>query len=323
VIGLAGVALTSRAERIARVTGVGQALLGGVLIGAVTSLPGIITSVSAAATGHPTLAVSNALGGIAAQTVFLVVADMFYRRANLEHAAASEQNLTLGVLLIALLAVPWLGATSPPVTLFAVHPATFALFVGYIVGLAAMSKAQSSPMWYPRHTPETAIEPKGSGDSGERIRAGEWLTFLGLVLLVAAAGWVVARTGIRIAAITGLSESVVGTLFTAISTSLPELVIAVAAVRRGAVALAVGDVIGGNTFDVLLVGMSDVAYRDGSIYHAAGEEYGLWLALTVLLNAILLLGMLRRQKHGVGNIGFESALVLVLYLLAVGLLFSG
>ena len=73
VIAVAGTFLTRIADRLADVTGLGEALVGGILLGGVTSLSGITTSVTAAAEGHPELAFSNAIGGIAAQTVFLAV----------------------------------------------------------------------------------------------------------------------------------------------------------------------------------------------------------------------------------------------------------
>jgi cation:H+ antiporter len=116
---------------------------------------------------------------------------------------------------------------------------------------------------------------------------------------------------------------VVGTLFTAVSTSLPELVIALAAVRRGALALAVGNILGGNCFDVLFLVASDVAYRPGSLYHAVSAAQAGWLALGILLTAVLLLGMLRRQPHGPANIGFEGVLVLAFYAIGVAALFAG
>ena len=70
-------------------TGLGEAIFGAVLLGSATSIAGITTSVTAAVNALPSLAISNAIGGIAAQTVFLAVADITYRPANLEHAAAS------------------------------------------------------------------------------------------------------------------------------------------------------------------------------------------------------------------------------------------
>lgn len=184
VITIGGTLITELADRLADYTGVGEAFMGALFLGGATSLPGIVTSVAAAAEGHPNLAVSNALGGIAAQTAFLGIADLAYRKANLEHAAAS----------------------------------------------------------------------------------------------------------------------------------MPELVIAVAAVKRGALTLAVGDVLGGNCFDVLFIAFADMAYREGSIYHAMVSQHILMIALPILLTSILLLGLLHREKHGVANIGFESFLVVAIYL---------
>lgn len=124
-----------------------------------------------------------------------------------------------------------------------------------------------------------------------------------------------AGSQLAIAAQTGLTETV-------ISTSLPELVTAIAAVRRGALTLAVGDIIGGNSFDVLFLAFSDVAYRAGSIYHAITDREIFVVSLTILLTGILLLGLLRREKYGVGHIGFESFLILLLYIGGFVLLFT-
>jgi cation:H+ antiporter len=98
-------------------------------------------------------------------------------------------------------------------------------------------------------------------------------------------------------------------------------VTSVAAVRRGALTLAVSGIIGGNCFDVLFVAFSDFAYRPGSIYHAITTRQIFIIALTMLLTGILLLGLLRREQHGIGNIGFESFLILMLYLGGFLLLF--
>jgi cation:H+ antiporter len=119
---------------------------------------------------------------------------------------------------------------------------------------------------------------------------------------------------------TGLSETLVGSLFTAVATSLPELVTAVAAVRQGALTLAVGGIIGGNTFDVLFLVFSDVAYREGSIYHAISDQPLFIISLTILLTSFLMLGLIRRERRGVANIGFESMAVLIFYLLGMATL---
>lgn len=312
-IGVAGVLMTARAERLAEITGLGQAIMGAVFIGASTSLSGLTTSIIAAWDGFPQLAIGNAIGGIAAQTTFLAIADIAHRRANLEHAAASQANLMQGSLLNVLLAIPLIAMFGPPVSVFGVHPASLALFGAYYYGIRMVAHANEEPMWYPRRTSDTQPRERAGGlETGESLLR-LWVMFAVLAAVVALSGWAIARAAISISQQAGISESVMGTLFTAVSTSLPELVIAVAAVRRGALTLAVGDVIGGNSFDVLFMAVADIAYRGGSIYHHLGGAQALWISLTILLTSILLLGLLRRERHGIANIGFESFFVLLLY----------
>jgi cation:H+ antiporter len=105
--------------------------------------------------------------------------------------------------------------------------------------------------------------------------------------------------GIGLVRQTGLSQTAVGSLLTAVATSLPELVAALAAVRQGALTLAVGGIIGGNTFDVLFLAFSDFAYREGSIYHALSDAPLFIMSLSILLTAVLLLGLILRERRGV------------------------
>lgn len=313
VIAVAGTRLTKDADRLADLTGWGEAVVGAVLLGAVTSLAGVVTTLTAAAGGHPQLAVGNAIGGIAVQTAFLAVADLFYRGSNLEHAAASLKNLMYSVLLLGLLVLMILGAAMPEVTLLGAHPVSPLVLIAYLAGLWLVQKASQEPMWQPRHTERTvADEPDGGKvDVGRR----KLLTRIAVnAALVAAAGWGVAQTGVEIADRTGLSETFVGALLTAFVTSLPELVVSVAAVRTGALTLAVGNIVGGNSFEVLVVSAADFVYRDGSILHTATPGQELVIALTALLIAVLLMGLLHRQREGIAGIGWESALILALFL---------
>jgi cation:H+ antiporter len=320
IIGVCGVMLTVRAERLAWETGLGQAIVGAVFLGAMTSLSGLVTSLTAAFEGHPELSVSNAIGGIAVQTAFLAIADMFYRAGNLEHAAASETNMVQAAVLASLLGIALLAGLTPNVTLLGVHPMSVVLTGSYVFGLRLMVGAHREPMWHPRLTDDTQSETQEQGGSDKGASVRLWAEFLVLAAIVGIAGWVIARSGLSLSTSTGLSEGLVGTLFTAVTTSLPEGVVAIAAVRRGAVTLAVGDILGGNSFDVLFLSLSDVMFRGGSIYHAVTSTQSFWLALSLLMTTILLLGLLRREKGGIANIGFESVLVLILYLGGIVLL---
>lgn len=311
VIVVSGTFIAGIADRLAQKTKLGQALMGALFLGFSTSLPGIVTSVTAALGNYPVLALSNALGDIAVQTAFLGIADLTYLEANLEYAAASAATLTQGTLLIVLLTIPLLATAYPLINFWGIHPASFGLVVTYIFGLRLVSAAYSSPMWKTQDTEnnEILIEEK---DDPSTIKL--WVYFILLAAILALAGYVVEQAGVTIAKSTNLSENAVGSLFTAICTSLPELVTTIAAVQRRAFTLAVSGVLGGNSFDVLVLALCDLVYRKGSIYQALTERQVFIVALTILMTGILLLGLLRREKHGIGNIGFESFLLLLLYL---------
>lgn len=313
---LVGPRLVRVADRLADVTGLGEAMVGAVLLGATTSLPDIITTLQPALRGFGELAVSNALGGVLGQTLFIAVADLTYRRANLEHAAASLPNLAQTTMLLALLGGIIALSSGPQVTVWGVHPGSLVLVVGYFYGLRVISQTEHRPLWTAVATSETfADEPVV--EVGSEPRAPLISRFVGYAAVTAGAGFLLALGGETLVVETELGESAVGVFVTGLGTSLAELVVSVAAIRAGALTLAVGNIIGGNTFDALLVAVADVAYRDGSVYATAGDGPVLVAGLTVAMTAVLLLGMLRRQRYGPGNIGFESVVVLLLYAVAV------
>lgn len=320
VLLVVGVRFTKLVDRLADRTGIGEALAGAIFIGAVTSLPGLVTSLVGAAEGDASFAVSNSLGGIAVQTAFLALADLTYRRANLEHAAASLPNLLQSLGLITLVALVFVASSGPEFTVLGVHPVSLLLPVVYVYWLKLTRDVGESPMWRAEQTPETRQDDPDE-DEGEdgRSLSSMWLEFGALAAVVAGTGYVVGQAGLSLAAATGLSSSFVGTVFSAVVTSLPELVTAVVAVRIGALTLAVGDIIGGNTFDVLFVAASDVVYREGSIYHAVDQGTELVLGLVVLLTAVLAAGLVRREEKG---IGFEGYAILGLYVTGVVLVYA-
>jgi len=203
----------------------------------------------------------------------IAVADVTYRRANLEQAAASTTNLSFSALLIALLSLLLVATFGPDATVLGVHPASVVLVVAGVAGLRLVGRVRRERMWSPRMTPLTVRDEPA--DDGGRTRSSAWIygTFALAVAALAAAGYLVTQFGIAVADRTGLDDTAVGVLLVATVTSLPELVTTVTAARRG--------------------------------------------ALTILMAAALLLGLLRRERAGVARIGFESALILVLYVGAV------
>lgn len=319
VILVVGPRMVSLADRLADTTGLGEAFVGAVLLGAATSLPDIVATVQPAWAGFGEQAATNAIGGVVVQTAFLAVADITYRRANLEHAAASLPNIMQAGVLVTLLASIAIAVAAPSVTVGPVHAVTVVLPLMYWYGQRLVWITTGDPLWTPVRTSESRPDrpdPANLSSDVPRLAAQT----LGLAAILAAAGWSVGEAGQRIVELTTLSEGAVGALLTATATSLAELVVATSAVRRGALVLAVSSIIGGNTFDTLLMVAADVAYRDGTVYAVVGESMSILVAIAIAMTTMVILGMLRRQRQGIGNIGAEGAGVLLLYGLAVALL---
>ncbi|KAA1258660.1 Inner membrane protein YrbG [Rubripirellula obstinata] len=328
VIAAVGSRMTAVADRLADRTGWGEAIVGATLLGAATSLPGITASVTAAVDGKPQMALSNAIGGIAAQTMFLAIADLTYRKANLEHAAASLANMLQAVLLVFILSLLLITMATPAIAFFGIHPVSPLMFVIYFAGLVMVKRAKEYPMWQPRSTDRTRTDQPDEKQTPASQDWGLWLRFAGFALIVVVCGIVVTRS---VSAMVDhhdwLGESAAGAFMTAVATSLPELVTSIAAVRRGALTLAVGGIVGGNCFDTLFAAVSDIAYRDGSIYHAAatatsssGPSEMTLIAATIAMTSLLLGGLLYREKSGVAGIGFESVGIIVIYLGLLGVM---
>ncbi|WP_407317434.1 hypothetical protein UQW22_12995 [Isoptericola halotolerans] len=318
VIVVAGVRLTGVADALADRTGLGDAVGGALLLGSVTSLPGNVTVVTGALQGDAAFALANPVGGVALQTVWLAIADLVYRRVNLEHAAASLQNVLQSLLLMALLAVPVVAYATPTLTIGWIHPLTLAIPLLYGYGLVLLRQMHRAPMWQPIRTAQTADDDAGDD---EAVAAGTstsrlWWSLAGLGVVVGVAGWVVGRAGLAVVAATGLDGGVVGfTLTTAIS-SLPELVVLVTAVRMGQLTLGIGNIIGGNVYDMLMVAVADATYLPGSVYTDAGPTTLVLLGGTMLITATLATGLVMRDKRG---IGFEGVAIPAIYLGTVAL----
>lgn len=320
VIGVAGTRLVRLVDSLADRTGLGEAFFGMALLGAITSLSGLVLSITAALDDLPDFAVSNAVGGIAVQTVFLVIADLLYRRANLEHAAVSLPNLVSASTLVLLLALSLVAAFGPDATVLGVHPVSPLLIVGYLVGLRTVHSVRERPWWHARQSAETREDvPDEDAEVDRRPIGSTWAEVAALAAVTAVAGWSLARAGSTIASETVLSATVVGALFTATTTSLPELVTTIAAVRRGALTLAVGGIVGGNSFDVITLSITDVAYRPGSLYHAIEAPQLLVIAVTIAMTGALLIGLVARQRHAILRVGSEGLVIALLYVTMVAL----
>ena len=319
----AGTRLARYADRFARATGMSGAVVGLVLLGGITSLPEVATSVSGVLTSGPSLAVNNLLGGVAFQLVILAIVDAMLGRQALTSRPPRPDVIAYAAMNVVLLAIAAIAVASGDYELFGtgVGAGSVALVAAYAgCGLAAASLARGSG-WRPvGKLPRTGGDEDGATREGSVARLGLLLAASGGVILIA--GYLLTISGEALAEQTGLGTSFFGAVFLAGATSLPELSSAWAAVRLNRPQMAMGDILGGNMFDVMLIALVDLLHREGPAMGAVGLFSVAAASLGALLSAVFIIGMVERRDRTMLRMGWDSALVLALYVAGLGVLFT-
>ena len=141
---------------------------------------------------------------------------------------------------------------------------------------------------------------------------------LAAIAVVAAALWL-PRLGAELARQTGLGEAFVGSLFIAITTSLPEIVVSLTAVRIGALDLGIGNVLGSNLFNLLILGLDDVFYRQGPLMADAGASHSISIVAIVMMNALFLIGLTYKVMTKRFVVAWDTGAIAAVYAVAVAL----
>lgn len=314
---ISGASLSRAADQIAERTGLGPAFVGVLLLGIATSLPELATTISAALREHPRLAGNNLMGGVAMQIAVLAVVGGFGLRGKaLTHFGASPAFLMQGVFLILLLAVAAGGiVVGDRVVVAGIGAWPILLGVLYGIAIYVMFHYENHPRWQPLGDTPT-IEPSGSDKLEKyatRSTPALFGFFGGAAAVVFVSGYFVAVSGERLAEQTGLGETFIGGTLVALATSLPEVSTTWSAVRRGAYAMAVGNIFGTNTLEVALFLPAEAFYRPGAIFNEMDDGAVFLGMLGIVMTCIYLWGVLERRDRTVWNFGIDSALVLIVY----------
>jgi cation:H+ antiporter len=314
VVILAGGRLARYGDVLGEKTGLGRSWIGVVLLAATTSLPELFTGFGATAlTPLPDIAVGDVLGSCMFNLLILSLMDAIQpepitARAHQGHALSIGFGLLLiGVAGIGLVAdhrlpvIGWVGLYSP------------ALVALYFVAMRVIFAHEQQRR--ARETQEVAEELQ----YGETTLQSAVVQYtVAAVLVVAAALWL-PQLGAELARQTGLGEAFVGSLFVAITTSLPEIAVSLAAVRIGAVNLAIGNVLGSNLFNLLILGLDDVFYRQGSLMADVGASHSGSIVAIVMMYALFLIGLTYRVTTKRFVVSWDTGTIAAIYVLAVTL----
>lgn len=311
----AGTRVTRYADAIAEMTGLGEALIGLLLLAGITSLPEIAVSVTAAASGVAGLAVSNILGGVALQVVIIAIGDALLRGHAMTFKVASPVILLQAVFCSLLLCIVAAAVLVGDVAVIGVGLWSTAIFLAGIFMLWLISRYKSSQTWRP--DPEPQHEKGEQEGKPETLRRAALLTGgAGAIILVA--GFLLAKTGEAVAGQTGISENFVGATLVGVATSLPEISTVVAAVRLKRYMMAFSDIFGTNVFDVMLIFLIDLVYPGSAVINEQGSFAAFGAILGTVVTLIYVAGLIERRNKTWMRLGIDSWAVVVIYLCGVG-----
>lgn len=316
VIVVAGARLARYGDVLGEKIGLGRTWIGVALLAATTSLPELFTGFGATALSHlPDIAVGDVLGSCMFNLLILSMMDVLQpeplsTRAHQGHVL----SIGLGLVLVSIAGLGIAGRGHIPVVGW-MGAASALLIVGYFVSMRAVFIDQQ----HRRAREVREVAEKHMYDAIS-IRSAVVHYVLAAVFVVGAALWL-PGLGAGLAQETGLGNTFIGSLLVAITTSLPELVVSIAAVRIGAIDLGIGNVLGSNLFNFMILGLDDAWYRPGPLLAAVNPSHLVVVLAVVAMNALFLVGLTTRVVTKRFAIAWDTAAMAVVYLAAIALTF--
>ncbi|HKJ61487.1 MAG TPA: hypothetical protein VKA94_05775 [Hyphomicrobiales bacterium] len=316
LIGMAGPVLTYYGDVIARLTGLSRSWIGLVLLATATSLPELFTGISAVTVAEaPDIAVGGALGSCIFNLVMLVLLDEMsrdepmYRRIDQGHILTAGFGVILigsvGALLI-------LGRDGIDVQLLHISIYTPFVIILYFIAMRAAFVYEGRS----RRPPQIAVL-----EGKVTLRQAVFRYALAASVVAGAGAWL-PFIGNEIAGVMGWRTTFVGTLLIAGVTSIPELVITLSALRLGAIDMAIGNLLGSNLFDVLILALDDIVYRKGALLSSVSPAHAISAFAAIIMSGIFIVALLYRpQTRILGIVGWVSLSLLTVYLLSAYAIF--
>jgi cation:H+ antiporter len=329
LVWVAGSRLTRYADAIRKATGLGQAVIGVVLLAGVTSLPEIGVVATAAVSGAAQLAVNNLFGSIAVQVMLLAIVDFAVGRRALTAVVPDPSVMLEGSLNVILIALAAGAMVVGDVAVLGVGLWSWIFLAAYVACVRMLSDAEGRRPWLAARgekvdrplIEEERRKEQADGGSDEPLRK-LLLKTAAVAAAILVAGFVLAQSGGAIAEGSGLGRSFVGFVLVAFATSLPELSAALAAARRGLYTMAISDILGTNLLNIAMIFLVDLLDPGGPVLNRLGDFAVFGALLAVVLTGLFLAGLAERRDKAVLRMGYDSILVLVVYVAGVALLYT-
>lgn len=326
-IWLAGTRLAYLLDSISEKTRLTKAFMGLIFLAAATSLPELVTTLSATMQGNAVLALNNLFGGITMQTAILAVVDIAAIRLVLTASPKTTTPMMQGMLLICLLALVLAASITGDYALLPSLGLASLLAAGaYLFVIRLMQRHEATRDWNPADLPEEedvaapAKPPPHDYDAYPLRRLVMYSLAASAAILVT--GALLTQLADVIAEQTGLGSGFIGVTLLAASTSLPELSTTLAAARIGAYGMAMANIFGSNLIMVFLILPADLAYREGPILNEMNASATFALVSGILVTAIYCAGLLFRPRRQIMRMGADSLAVAGIYAISLYLFYT-
>jgi len=326
IVWIAGIYVSKTTDLLSSRFGLGEALGGAILLAVVTNLPEIAITASGAMRNQLGIATGNILGGIAIQTVVLVLLDAFGlgKKAPLTSHAASLDLVLEAVLVIGMLAMVFVGHQLPESLVWhGITPDGILICGAWIAGLYLIGKARGALPWQSHGEAPGGQRRRTARQKRERDKEKKSSTAWAVIAATAtlAAGVVLQQTGETMAKQLGMTGVVFGATILAAITALPEISTGLTAVRLGDYKLAISDIFGGNAFLPVIFLVATLVSGKAVLPHATKSDLYV-TALGMVLTVVYIFGLIFRPRRQFARMGIDSVVVLVLYALGIAGLFA-
>jgi cation:H+ antiporter len=311
IIIFSGAKLSKYGDIITSLTRMGKAWFGLILMSAVTSLPELFTGVSSILIFHvPNIAVGDIMGSCAFNLLILALLDYFVPKKPLS-SIVTKSHVLAGLFSIFLMTLTLItivfGMWFPRFGWFS--STTVLIIFVYLVAVRVIFKNEQHLSASP--TIEAAkISNEKARNITLRIAIKRYVLFAALVI---AGALLLPFFASRLATETGLSKSFVATLLVAASTSLPELVVSISAVKMGSMDMAVGNLLGSNIFNMLILALDDLIYTKGPLLLETNPDHALSGLVTLLMTSVVGISILYGSPSKRFVLALDAILLIALY----------
>ncbi len=310
----AGTQLTRNGEKISDYFNLSTTWAGALLLPLATTLPELVASRRAAVIGAPDLAGGNIYGSIIFNLTLIALADL------LQGAGPLTARRKRGLIVTALFSIIMISCSILAISLALSYRVgwvgvdTLFILALYLLGSGALMRLEKKPAPGGGETGSPAL-------SRQKRPTGPLLKFSLAAVVIVFAGTALTDAAEAIALSTGLNRTLVGSIFIAVTTSLPEVVTITTAVRLGFVEMAIGNVFGANFFNILIFFFTDLFFLRGPVMGSLSPQMLIVASMGLILTAVALLGFIFPLRRHYFRMGATSILILVGYLLTFVFLF--